>query len=93
MRGLCGDDDRDRPDRKGECPGLSGFPALILTAYLWPAGLDPHLQHGRAESSRVENFPYHAIEEAVVNALYHRGYDVRESVETRTMHDEFVVLS
>ncbi|NCC04625.1 MAG: transcriptional regulator [Proteobacteria bacterium] len=49
--------------------------------------------HGRAESTRVENFPYDAIEEAVVNAVYHRGYDVREPVEIRIMHDELVVLS
>lgn len=49
--------------------------------------------HGRAESTRVENFPYDAIEEAVVNAVYHRGYDVREPVEVRIMHDELVVLS
>jgi ATP-dependent DNA helicase RecG len=48
---------------------------------------------GRAESSRVENIPYIAIEEAVVNAVYHRGYDVREPVEIRIMHDELVVLS
>lgn len=34
-----------------------------------------------------------AIEEAVVNAVYHRGYDVREPVEIRIMHDELVVLS
>ncbi|MHB8090406.1 MAG: Fic family protein [Syntrophales bacterium] len=47
----------------------------------------------RAESSRVENIPYIAIEEAVVNAVYHRGYDVREPVEIRIMHDELVVLS
>ena len=43
VRGLCGDDDHDRPERKGESPGLSGFQTLILTACLWPAGLDPHL--------------------------------------------------
>lgn len=49
--------------------------------------------HGRAESTRVENFPYDAIEEAVVNAVYHRGYDVREPVEVRIAHDELVVLS
>ena len=30
VRGLCGNDDRDRPERKGESPGLSGFLALIL---------------------------------------------------------------
>ncbi len=48
---------------------------------------------GRAESSRVENIPYIAIEEVVVNAVYHRGYDIREPVEIRIMHDELVVLS
>ncbi len=48
---------------------------------------------GRAEATRVENVPYEAIEEAVVNAVYHRGYDVREPVEIRVMHDELTVLS
>lgn len=48
---------------------------------------------GRAKSSRIGNIPYVAIEEAVVNAVYHRGYDVREPVEIRIMHDELVVLS
>ncbi len=44
--------------------------------------------HGRAEATRVENFPYDAIEEAVVNAVYHRGYDTREPVEIRLERDE-----
>jgi len=47
----------------------------------------------RAESTRVKNFPYEAIEEVVVNAVYHRGYDVREPVEVRIMHNELIVLS
>lgn len=47
----------------------------------------------RAEATRVENIPFRAIEEAVVNAVYHRGYDVREPIEVRIMHDELVVLS
>ncbi len=47
----------------------------------------------RAEATRVDNIPYRAIEEAVVNAVYHRGYDVREPVEIRIMHDELVILS
>ena len=38
-------------------------------------------------------FSLRAIEEAVVNAVYHRGYDVREPVEVRITHDELVVLS
>ena len=49
--------------------------------------------HDRAEATRVENFPYPAIKEAVVNAIYHRGYDVREPVEVRISRDELVVLS
>lgn len=49
--------------------------------------------HDRAEATRVENFPYPAIEEAVVNAIYHRGYDVREPVEVRISRDELIVLS
>ncbi|MBI3915846.1 MAG: putative DNA binding domain-containing protein [Betaproteobacteria bacterium] len=47
----------------------------------------------RAEATRVENFPYAAIEEAVVNAVYHRGYDVREPVEIRLEHSELTVIS
>jgi ATP-dependent DNA helicase RecG len=47
----------------------------------------------RAEATRVESFPYAAIEEAVVNAVYHRGYDVREPVEVRITPEELVVLS
>jgi predicted HTH transcriptional regulator len=35
----------------------------------------------RAEATRVVNFPYAAVEEAVVNAIYHRSYEEREPVE------------
>jgi ATP-dependent DNA helicase RecG len=47
----------------------------------------------RAESSRVANFPYDAVEEAVVNAIYHRSYEEREPVEVRITPEELVVLS
>ena len=47
----------------------------------------------RAEAVRVANFPYEAIEEAVVNAVYHRSYEVREPVEVRISPADFVVLS
>jgi ATP-dependent DNA helicase RecG len=47
----------------------------------------------RAEATRVWNFPYAAIEEAVVNAVYHRSYDEREPIEVRISHDELVVVS
>lgn len=35
----------------------------------------------RAESIRYYNYPYQALEEAVVNAFYHRDYQVPEPVE------------
>mgnify|MGYP001492423101 CR=1 FL=1 len=47
----------------------------------------------RAEATRVWNFPYAAIEEAVVNAVYHRSYEEREPIEIRISHDELVVVS
>ena len=47
----------------------------------------------RAEATRVWNFPYAALEEAVVNAVYHRSYEEREPIEVRISHDELVVVS
>jgi ATP-dependent DNA helicase RecG len=47
----------------------------------------------RAEATRLWNFPYAAIEEAVVNAVYHRSYEEREPIEVRISREELVVLS
>ncbi|WP_413924129.1 hypothetical protein [Candidatus Accumulibacter phosphatis] len=47
----------------------------------------------RAEATRVWNFPYAAIEEALVNAVYHRSYEEREPIEVRISNDELVVVS
>ena len=48
---------------------------------------------GQAEAERFFNYPYQAIEEALVNAVYHRGYDVREPVEVRIMDDRIHIVS
>ena len=37
----------------------------------------------RAEATRIFNYPFPALEEAVVNAVYHRSYEQREPVEVR----------
>lgn len=47
----------------------------------------------QAEALRVWNFPFAAVEEAVVNAVYHRSYEEREPVEVRISPDELTVLS
>lgn len=47
----------------------------------------------RAEATRVWNFPYVAIEEALVNAVYHLAYEEREPIEVRISREELVILS
>ncbi len=47
----------------------------------------------RAEATRIFNYPFPAIEEAVVNAVYHRGYEQREPVEVRVNPDGIEVVS
>ena len=45
------------------------------------------------EAQRFWNFPLAAIEESVVNAIYHRSYEEREPVEVRITPQELTVLS
>lgn len=47
----------------------------------------------RAESRRYFNYPYAAIEEALANAVYHKGYDTREPIEVRVLPDRIEILS
>ena len=47
----------------------------------------------RAEADRFFNYPYAAIEEALANAVYHRGYDIREPVEVRVECDRIEIVS
>lgn len=47
----------------------------------------------RAESDRYYNYPFAAIEEALANAVYHKGYDVREPIEVRVEPDKIEILS
>ena len=47
----------------------------------------------QAEAKRIFNFPYEAIEEALVNAIYHRSYEIREPIEIRIDTDEMTILS
>ena len=46
-----------------------------------------HKLPDRAEAQRVWNYPFRALEESVVNALYHRNWEIREPVEIRILPD------
>lgn len=48
---------------------------------------------GQAEARRFFNYPYEAVEEALVNAVYHRGYEIREPIEVRINRQCIRVLS
>lgn len=47
----------------------------------------------KAESDRHFNYPYAALEEALSNAVYHKGYDSREPIEVRILPDRIEILS
>jgi ATP-dependent DNA helicase RecG len=47
----------------------------------------------RAEADRFVSFPYAAIEEALANAVYHRGYDSREPIEVQVTPTEMTITS
>jgi len=59
---------------------------LVIVEYV-------HKVDGRAEADRFFNYPYAAIEEAVVNAAYHRSYEEREPVVVRIYPDKILVIS
>jgi ATP-dependent DNA helicase RecG len=52
-----------------------------------------HKRAGRAEADRFVTFPYAAVEEALANAVYHRGYDVREPIEVQVTPTEMTITS
>jgi len=47
----------------------------------------------KAQADKFFNYPYQAIEELLVNAVYHRGYDVREPIEVRILPDRITIAS
>lgn len=48
---------------------------------------------GVAEANRFYNYPFAALEEALSNAVYHKGYDSREPIEVRVLPDRIEILS
>ena len=47
----------------------------------------------QAESTRVSNYPYSAIEEALSNAVYHKSYQVPEPITVRVEKERLRIVS
>jgi ATP-dependent DNA helicase RecG len=50
-------------------------------------------KRGKPEAERFFNYPYEALEEALVNAVYHRSYEIREPIEVRILPDCVTIAS
>ncbi len=88
----------NNPDRFIEVPVIKGpVPMMIRETlnYLRVNIVKERIQKPADDehSVKVFNYPYQALEEAVVNALYHRDYMQREPVEITVEPDNISILS
>ena len=86
------------PSNLIEVPPIMGpVPTIIAKTldYLKTHIITEHIQKvsNRAEALRMYNYPYAALEEAVVNAFYHRDYTVHEPVEISVEPECIRILS
>lgn len=86
------------PNNMIEAPAIKGSVPTMIRAtldYLRTNIIKERIikQKDRAESTRYFNYPYQALEEAVVNALYHRDYQTREVVEINVQPHEISIMS
>jgi ATP-dependent DNA helicase RecG len=52
-----------------------------------------HKHSDRPKADRFYNYPYAALKEALCNAVYHRSYEIRESIEVRILPDRITINS
>lgn len=86
------------PDNFIEVPAIKGpIPYIIVATlnYLRTHVVKEEIKKvkQREEAVRIFNYPYQALEEAVVNALYHRDYQIQEPVEITIEPDRISILS
>lgn len=88
----------NNPDKFIEVPAIKGpVPTMIRETlnYLRVNVVKERIQKPTDDehSIKVFNYPFQALEEAVVNALYHRDYMQREPVEITIEPDKISILS
>lgn len=50
-------------------------------------------ENDKAESLRIVNYPYNAVEEILSNAVYHRSYQINEPITVRISANEMEITS
>ena len=88
----------NNPDNIIELPTIIGsVPMMIrdVMSYLRTNVIKEQIkkQADDEHSIRYFNYPYQALEEAVVNALYHRNYNEREPVEITVEPNRITILN
>lgn len=88
----------NNPDNIIEVPAIKGpVPKMIADAlsYLRTNVIKERITKpaDNEKSEKHFNYPFQALEEAVVNALYHRNYQEREPVEITIEPDRISILS
>ena len=88
----------ENPDNIIELPPIHGSVPVIISRVLDYFKVNVIQEtiikpQDRAESIRYFNYPYQAIEESVVNAFYHRDYQVASPVEITIEPHQISVLS
>ncbi len=89
---------REEPNHFEEVPPIMGpIPRIIesVMSYLRTNIIREKIVKipSQLEAVKCFNYPYQALEEAVVNAMYHRNYQLREPVEIVVEPDKITITS
>ncbi len=64
---------------------------LFISNSILEETVDKH--RDRAKADRFFNYPYAAVEELLVNAVFHRSYEIREPIEMRVLPECITITS